>query len=78
VTVPQVNALTVARSIEQAQRDYQDSVARGRHGAVSKGEVPDGGVSDSQESDLVRIRWVPLVVALLLVPAIAVAVLSLT
>jgi hypothetical protein len=74
VTVPKVHALTVARSIEQAQRDYVDSVARGKHGAVSGCDV-----SDSQEpEDLVRIRWVPLVFAVLLVPAIAVAVLSLT
>jgi hypothetical protein len=84
VTVPKVNAHTVARSIEQAQRDYEDSLSRGRHGAVSSGgavsngEVPDGDLSGSQRSDdLVRIRWVPLVVAVLLVPAIAVAALSL-
>ena len=47
-------------------------------GELPDGELPDGDLSDSQGSeDLVRIRWVPLVVAVLLVPAIAVVVLSL-
>jgi len=89
VTVPKVNALTVSRAIEQARRDYEDSAARGRRSAVSKGEASKGeapsggemsdGVSDTHQSDdPVRISWVPLVIAVLLVPAIAVAVLSLS
>jgi hypothetical protein len=84
VTVPKVNALTVARAIEQAQRDHEDFVARGKRSAVSKGEAPSSGeasdgVSATQESgELVQISWAPLVVAVLLVPTIAVAVLSLS
>ena|GEM_PF-658450 len=59
---PRVTAETVARSIEQAKREYDESVAQGRLPAA-----PDAGV---------RIRWVPLVMSVLLLPAIAVVALA--
>jgi len=59
-----VTASTVARSIEQAKREYDEAVALGQ-----LPEVTDG---------LVRITWVPLVLAVLLLPTIAVVALSLS
>jgi hypothetical protein len=59
---PKVTAATVARSIEQAKREYDEAVAQARLPAA-----PDAGV---------RIRWVPLVLAVLLLPAVAVVALS--
>jgi hypothetical protein len=64
MAVPQVTASTVARSVEQAKEEYDEAVATGVLSAA-----PDG---------LVRVTWVPLVFAVLLLPAIAVAVLSLS
>jgi Bacterial PH domain len=61
---PKVTAAMVARSIEQAKQEYDEAVA---HGALPA--APDGPV---------RITWVPLVLAVLLLPAIAVVALSLT
>lgn len=61
---PKVTASTVARSIEQAKQEYDDAVATGLLAAVSDAPV--------------RITWVPLVLAVLLLPAVAVAVLSLS
>ncbi len=58
-----VNAAAVARSIEQAKQEYADAVA---HGGLSGAD--DRGVS---------VTWVPLVMAVLVVPAVAVVVLSL-
>ena len=59
---PKVTASSVARSIEQAKVEYDEAVAAGL-------------LSDVSDA-LVRITWVPLVFAVLLVPAVAVAVLS--
>ena len=61
---PKVTALMVARTIEQAKQEYAEAVAQGALAAA-----PDGQV---------RITWVPLVVAILVVSAIAVVALSLT
>jgi hypothetical protein len=60
---PKVTAATVARSIEQAKQVYDEAVAQGALPAA-----PDTGV---------RVTWVPLVVAALLLPAIAVVALTL-
>jgi Bacterial PH domain len=61
---PKVMASMVARSIEQAKQEYDEAVAQGQLSAA-----PDGRV---------RITWVPLVMAVLILPAIAVVALSLT
>jgi len=60
--VPKVTASTVARSIEQAKEEYDEAVAVGL-----RSDAPDA---------VVRVTWVPLVFVVLLVPAVAVAVLS--
>ena len=62
--VPKVTASMVARTIEQARQEYAEAVAQGALAAASDGQV--------------RITWVPLVLALLVVTAVAVAALSLT
>lgn len=62
-TPVKVTAVAVARSIEQAKQEYDDAVA---HGQLPS--LPDHGVS---------VTWVPWVMAVLLVPAVAVLVLSL-
>jgi Bacterial PH domain len=59
-----VTASAVARLIEQARAEYDDAVAQGE-----LAPAPDLRV---------RIRWEPLVLAALLLPAIAVVALSLT
>lgn len=61
---PKVTASMVARSIEQAKEEYAEAVAQGALAAA-----PDGQV---------RIAWVPMVFAMLILPAIAVVALSLT
>jgi len=61
---PKVTALTVARSIEQAKEEYAEAVTMGK--AVA---APDGQV---------QITWVPTTAAIVLLPAIAVLVFSLT
>jgi Bacterial PH domain len=61
---PKVTAAMVARSIEQARQEYDDAVARRAHPAALDAPV--------------RVTWAPLVVAILLLPAIAVVALSLT
>jgi hypothetical protein len=60
---PKVTASLVARSIDQAKDEYDDAVA---HGALVA--PPDGQV---------RVRWVPLALAILVLPAVPVLVLSL-
>ena len=61
-TPEKVTAAAIARSIEQAKQEYDDAVAQGRLSGVA-----DSGVS---------VTWVPWVMAALLVPAVAVVVLS--
>lgn len=61
-SAPKVTAAMVARSIEQAREEYAEAVAQGELSAA-----PDGQV---------RIRWVPQILVLLLLPAIAVVALS--
>jgi len=61
---PKVTASTVARSIEQAKREYDETVVLGQLPEVTDGQV--------------RITWVPLVLAVLLLPTIAVVALSLS
>jgi hypothetical protein len=61
---PKVTAAMVARLIKAARQDYDEAVATGAPPAT-----PDAGV---------RVTWAPLVMAVLLLPAIAVVVLSLT
>ena len=61
-TAAKVTAATVARSIQQAKREYDEAVALGQ-----LPEVPDSRV---------RISWASLVLVVLLVPAIAVVALS--
>ena len=63
-TSPKATAQSVARSIDQAKQEYGD--------AVAQGELP------AAPDDTVRITWVPLAMVVLLLPAIAVIVLSLT
>jgi Bacterial PH domain len=63
-TAQKVTASMVARSIAQAKQQYEEAVAQGALSAAPEVQV--------------RITWVPLVLAILLLPAIAVAVLSLT
>jgi hypothetical protein len=62
-TVSKVTAQSVARSIQVASADYDDAVARGRLPASPEARV--------------RVSWVPLVIAALLLPAVAVVALSL-
>lgn len=59
-----VTAASVAQLIEQAKQEYDEAVGQGHLAPVSDA--------------MVRLGWVPLVVAVLLLPAIAVVVLSLT
>jgi len=61
---PEVTAAVVARLIEQAKEDYDEAVAHGQLPAS-----PDSPV---------RITWVPLGIAILLLPAFAVVALSVT
>jgi hypothetical protein len=63
-TVPKVSAQGIAASIRVAKQEYDDAVAHRQRPAA-----PDATV---------RIAWVPLVLAALLLPAVAVVVLSLT
>jgi len=62
-SAPKVTAATVAQSIETGRQHWEDAVARGALPAT-----PDARV---------RVMWPPLVVAVLLVPAIAVLALTL-
>lgn len=59
-----VTASSVARSIEQAKLEYDEAFTQGRLPTSTDGRV--------------RITWVPLVMVVLLLPAIAVVVLTLT
>ncbi|HZW44795.1 MAG TPA: PH domain-containing protein [Dermatophilaceae bacterium] len=59
-----VTAATVARAIEDAKEDYSEAVARGAIAAV-----PDAQV---------RMTWVPVALAIMFLPVIAVVVLTLT
>jgi hypothetical protein len=61
---PKVTASTVATAIEQAKREYDEVVAQGR-----PPEEPEGRL---------RITWVPLVMVVLLLPAIAVVAASIS
>jgi hypothetical protein len=61
---PKVTASFVARSIEQARDEYAEAVAHGALQAPLDGQV--------------RVMWVPTVVAVLVLPAIAVVAFSLT
>lgn len=61
-TPPKVTAGAVARSIEQARQEYAEAVAQGL-----LPEDPDAQVT---------VAWVPLVLAVLLLPAVMVAALS--
>jgi hypothetical protein len=61
---PKITASMIARSIEQAKQEYDEAVAQGQLPAA-----PDG---------LVRITWVPLVLVVLFLSAVAVVALSLT
>jgi len=63
-TAPKVTAQSVARSIREAKQQYDEAVAQGQL------TVPPAG--------MVQVTWVPLAMALLLLPAIAVVALSLT
>jgi hypothetical protein len=62
-SAPKVTASMVARLIETARDDYEEAVARGALPAR-----PDARV---------RVTWAPLVMAVLLLPAIAVVILTL-
>jgi len=62
-SAPKVTAATVARAIEDAKEDYSDAVARGAIAAA-----PDAQV---------RMAWVPLALAIMFLPAIAVVVVTL-
>jgi len=63
-TVPKATAQSVARSIRLAKQEYDEAVAQGELPAA-----PDA---------MVQVTWVPLAMAVLLVPAIVVVALSLT
>jgi hypothetical protein len=63
-TVPKATAQSVARMIRTAKQEYDDAVASGELAAE-----PDA---------LVRVTWVPVAIATLLLPALAVVALSLT
>jgi Bacterial PH domain len=62
-TVLKVTAQSVARSIREAKQEYDEAVVQGR--------LP------ASPADKVQVTWVPLAMALLLLPAIAVVALSL-
>jgi Bacterial PH domain len=62
-SAPKVTASLVARSIEQAREEYAEAVAQGLVAAAPEARV--------------RITWVPMVLAIVLLPAIAVLALSL-
>jgi len=62
-TATKVTALTVARSIGQAKREYDEAVASGRLPVAPDGEV--------------RVTWARLAIVVLLLPALAVLALSL-
>ena len=63
-SAPRVTASTVARAIEQAKEEYTEAVAKGAFVAA-----PDAQV---------RMTWVPMALAIMLLPALAVVVLVLT
>ena len=63
-SAPKVTAFLVARAIEQAKEEYEE--------AVASGKIP--AAPDAQ----VRITWVPMVFAIVVLPAIAVVALSLS
>jgi Bacterial PH domain len=60
---PSVTAATVAQAIEAARQEYDEAVAQGAFPAAPGARV--------------RITWAPLVVAVLLLPAVAIVALSL-
>jgi hypothetical protein len=62
--VPKATAQSVAKMITIAKQEYDEAVASGELAAE-----PD---------ELVRVTWVPVVMAVLLLPALVVVVLSLT
>jgi hypothetical protein len=62
-TVPKVTAQSVARMIKTARQEYDEAVAQGE-----LPPAPDAGV---------EVTWVPLAIAVLLLPAIAVIALTL-
>jgi hypothetical protein len=62
-TAAKVTAQTVVRSIRAAKQEYDQAVAEGELPAVPEGTV--------------RVTWVPLVMLVLLVPAVVVLALSL-
>jgi hypothetical protein len=64
VTAPQATAASVALLITAAKQEYDESVVQGELPAA-----PDARV---------RVTWVPLVIAVVLLPAVLVVVLSLT
>ena len=64
VTAPQATAASVALLITAAKQEYDESVVQGEEPAA-----PDARV---------RVTWVPLVIAVVLLPAVLVVVLSLT
>ena len=63
-SAPKVTAYAVARTIEQAKEEYEEAVANGKIPAA-----PDAQV---------RITWVPMVFAIVVLPALAVVALSLS
>jgi hypothetical protein len=63
-SAPKVTASTVARAIEQAKEEHSEAVAKGAVAAA-----PDAQV---------RMTWVPMALAVMLLPALAVVVLLLT
>jgi len=63
-SAPKVTASTVAQAIEQAKEEYAEAVAKGAVVAA-----PDAQV---------RMTWVPMALAIMLLPALAVVVLLLT
>jgi hypothetical protein len=63
-SAPKVTASTVARAIEQAKEEYSEAVARG---AIAAASDPEVGVT-----------WVLMALVIVVLPAIAVAALTLT
>lgn len=63
-SAPKVTASTVARAIEQAQEEYSEAVARGAIAAPSDAQV--------------RMTLVPMALAIMFLPAIAVVAITLT
>ncbi|MEO8556354.1 MAG: PH domain-containing protein [Actinomycetota bacterium] len=61
---PKITASTVARSIEQAQGEYSEALARASVTSPADAQV--------------RVTWVPMALAIVLLPALAVVALSLT